>query len=105
MSGWDTPGHSTVADAVHTRRQVTETCRLVCPDLKEGMGSQRNREKNQDTPVQDICSTDPAILSSCETWKITKTDEKKLNTIQYHAVPETDTENQMAAKYDKQESG
>ena len=32
------------------------------------MGSQRNREKNQDTHV------------SCETWKISKTDERKLNT-------------------------
>ena len=43
----------------------------------EGVGSQRNREENQDTPVQDLVQ--PVLLYGWETWKITKTGERKLN--------------------------
>ena len=31
------------------------------PETKEGLGSQRNRKENQDTPIQDFSSTGPAI--------------------------------------------
>ena len=30
-------------------------------EVREGMGSQRNRKKNQDTRVQDLSSTSPVI--------------------------------------------
>ena len=46
----------------------------------EGVGSQRNREENQDTPVQDLVR--PVLLYGWETWKITKTGERKLNSFQ-----------------------
>ena len=46
----------------------------------EGVGSQRNREENQDTPVQDLVR--PVLLNGWETWKITKTGERKLNSFQ-----------------------
>ena len=48
------------------------------PETTEGVGSQRNGQKKQVTSVQDISS--PVLLCGCETWKITKPDERKLNT-------------------------
>ena len=46
----------------------------------EGVGSQRNKEENQDTPVQDLVR--PVLLYGWETWKITKIGERKLNIFQ-----------------------
>jgi len=38
------------------------------PETLEGAGSQGNRKKNQDTPIQDLSLTD--LLYGCEMWKI-----------------------------------
>ena len=40
-----------------------------------GLGSQRNRKENQDTPIQDFSLTGPA--NGC--WRSTKNDERKIN--------------------------
>ena len=44
---------------------------------KEGVVSQSNREKNQDTPIQDNSSTGPAL------WLRNMEDHKGLNIFQY----------------------
>ena len=46
----------------------------------EGADSQINRKENQDTKIKTIVR--PVLLYGCETWKITKNDERKLNSFQ-----------------------
>ena len=48
------------------------------------MDSQINRKENQDTKIKTIVR--PVLLYGCETWKITKKDERKLNSFQYQCL-------------------
>ena len=48
------------------------------------MDSQINRKENQDTKIKTIVR--PVLLYGCETWKITKNDERKLNSFQYKCL-------------------
>ena len=50
----------------------------------EGADSQINRKENQDTKIKTIVR--PVLLYGCETWKITKNDERKLNSFQYQCL-------------------
>ena len=50
----------------------------------EGADSQINRKENQDTKIKTIVR--PVLLYGCETWKITKKDERKLNSFQYQCL-------------------
>ena len=50
----------------------------------EGADSQINRKENQDTKIKTIVR--PVLLYGCETWKITKNDERKLNSFQYKCL-------------------
>ena len=51
------------------------------PETKEGVGNQRKREENQDTPVRDFNSTSPAF------WlRNHKAKERKLNSFQYQCL-------------------
>ena len=50
----------------------------------EGADSQINRKENQDTKIKTIIR--PVLLYGCETWKITKKDERKLNSFQYQCL-------------------
>jgi len=43
-----------------SRDQATEGPWCVS-EAREGMGSQRNRNRNQDTPIQDLSTTSPVI--------------------------------------------
>ena len=50
----------------------------------EGADSQINGKENQDTKIKTIVR--PVLLYGCETWKITKNDERKLNSFQYKCL-------------------
>ena len=50
----------------------------------EGADSQINRKENQNTKIKTIVR--PVLLYGCETWKITKNDERKLNSFQYQCL-------------------
>ena len=53
-------------------------------EAMEGADSQINRKENQDTKIKTIVR--PVLLYGCETWKITKNDERKLNSFQYKCL-------------------
>ena len=59
------------------------------PEAMEGVGSQRNRKKSQDTPIQDFSPTGSTIwLCNMEDHK-----DRKKKTEQFpKPVPETDNE-------------
>ena len=42
------------------------------PEIIEGVGNQRNKEGNQDTPVQDLNSTGPVLLPGFSTLGSTR---------------------------------
>ena len=67
----------------------------------EGVGSQKNRKESQDVPIQDFSPIGPATWL----WNMENHKDRWKNTEKFSVLmPKTDTEDQMAAKNDKQES-